>query len=58
MGSMLELSWGGQKSINLKNGVTRTFLEDEDLVIMSGHAGGRNIRVGFGELSGRVLPSL
>ena len=56
LGSLLELSWGGQKTINLNNGIARTFLEDEDLVIITGHAGEGEGRVGFGELRGRVLP--
>lgn len=35
-GSMLELSWRGTRTVDLGNGVTRKFLQDEDEVIISG----------------------
>ena len=56
-GSLLELSAGGKQALTLPDGETRRFLEDGDEVIMRGwceRAGAA--RVGFGELSGRVLP--
>ncbi len=56
-GSMLELSWGGQKTINLKNGATRTFIEDNDTITMRGSAKKDDIRIGFGEVSGKILPA-
>ena len=56
-GSMLELSWGGKKPITLKDGSERMFIEDYDTVIMRGFAEKDSIRVGFGEVSGQVLPS-
>nr|WP_293167267.1 fumarylacetoacetase [Allomuricauda sp.] len=56
-GSMLELSWGGTKSIKLKNGSERKFIEDGDTVIMRGFAKKGDIRVGFGEVSTKVLPA-
>lgn len=56
-GSMLELSWGGQKTINLKNGATRTFIEDNDTITMRGSAQKGAIRIGFGEVSGKILPA-
>jgi fumarylacetoacetase len=55
-GSLLELSAGGKQALTLPDGETRRFLEDGDEVIMRGwceRAGAA--RVGFGELSGRVL---
>jgi len=36
-GSMLELSWRGSRTIDLGDGVTRKFLQDDDEVIMSGN---------------------
>jgi fumarylacetoacetase len=57
-GSLLELSAGGKQPLTLPDGETRRFLEDGDEVIMRGwceRAGAA--RVGFGELSGRVLPA-
>ncbi|CAN5209218.1 fumarylacetoacetase [soil metagenome] len=56
-GSMLELSWAGSKPIFLNEGEKRTFLEDFDTVIMRGHAEKSGVRVGFGEVSGKILPS-
>ncbi|AEM70866.1 fumarylacetoacetase [Allomuricauda ruestringensis DSM 13258] len=56
-GSMLELSWGGTKSIKLKNGSERKFIEDGDTVTMRGYAQNGDIRVGFGEVSTKVLPA-
>lgn len=56
-GSMLEISWGGSKPVTLKDGSTRTFIEDNDTVIMRGFAEKDGIKVGFGEVSGKILPS-
>jgi fumarylacetoacetase len=56
-GSMLEISWGGTKPVTLKDGGTRTFIEDNDTVIMRGFAEKDGIKVGFGEVSGKILPS-
>lgn len=56
-GSMLELSWSGSKKIALKGGEERTFLEDGDTVIMKGHSENNGIRVGFGEVRSKLLPS-
>ena len=57
-GSMLELSWGGKKSILLKDGLSRTFVEDYDSIIMRGYCERDNIRVGFGEVKTKLLPSI
>lgn len=57
-GSMLELSWKGTKSIPLKNNETRKFLADGDEVIIRGFCQKDNIRIGFGECSGVVLPAI
>ena len=56
-GSMLELSWGGTKSIKLKDGSERKFIEDGDTVTMKGYAQKDDIRVGFGEVTTKVLPA-
>ncbi len=55
-GSMLELSWGGENPITLANGEIRTYLEDGDELTLTGFAEKEGIRVGFGEVSGRILP--
>jgi fumarylacetoacetase len=57
-GSLLELTWNGQKSLHLANGSERTFLEDGDTVIMRGHAEKESVRIGFGECKGKILPAL
>ncbi|MGB3151273.1 MAG: fumarylacetoacetate hydrolase family protein, partial [Maribacter sp.] len=56
-GSMLEISWGGKKSVEMNDGSERRFIEDHDKVILRGHAEKEGIRVGFGEVSGTILPS-
>ncbi len=56
-GSLLELTWNGQKTLTLGGGLERRFLEDGDTVIMRGHAEKDGVRVGFGECSGKILPA-
>lgn len=56
-GSMLELAWKGTKPIKLEEGGERKFIEDGDTVIMKGYAQNGDIRVGFGEVSSKVLPA-
>ena len=56
-GSMLELTWRGTKPLTLKNGEERKFIEDHDTIIMKGFAEKEGIRVGFGEVSGEILPA-
>lgn len=55
-GCLLEATSGGKSPVSLKNGIQRTFLEDNDEVIMRGYAQKGDIRVGFGELRGKILP--
>jgi fumarylacetoacetase len=57
-GSLLELTWGGQEPITLRDGRTRGFLEDGDTVTLSGHAQARDHRIGFGTCSGTILPAI
>jgi fumarylacetoacetase len=56
-GSMLELSWKGTKAVKLESGEERKFIEDGDTVIMKGFGEKDGIRVGFGEVSAKVLPA-
>lgn len=56
-GSMLELSWNGQRPLKMLDGSDRKFLEDGDTVIMKGHAEKDGVRIGFGECSGKILPA-
>lgn len=57
-GSMLELSWAGSRPIVLQDGSKRIFLQDQDTVIMRGHAQKGAVRVGFGEVRTQILPAL
>lgn len=57
-GSMLELTWRGENPIKLPNVEERKFLNDGDTVIMSGYCQGDGYRVGFGEVKGKILPSV
>jgi len=55
-GSMLELSWRGSEPLELSNGESRKFLADGDTVTMTGWCEANGIRIGFGEVSGTLLP--
>ncbi len=56
-GSLLELSWGGKEPITLEDGSTRSFIEDNDTITMTGHAKGDGYLIGFGTCTGKVLPA-
>ena len=57
-GSLLELSMGGKQPLELKNGETRTFLQDGDSVIMRGRCEKEGAKaIGFGEVVATVLPA-
>lgn len=55
-GSMLELTWGGKKPIKLHDGTERKFINDGDTVIMKGFCQNGQVRIGFGEVSSKLLP--
>lgn len=57
-GSMLELSWAGSQPIQLNDGSSRSFLEDGDTVRLRGYAEKNGLRVGFGSVTTKILPSL
>ena len=57
-GSMLELSWGGQKPLKMKDGSERKFINDNDTVIIRGYCQKGNLRIGFGEVSSKLLPAV
>ncbi|WP_318343957.1 fumarylacetoacetase [Flagellimonas baculiformis] len=56
-GSMLELAWMGTKPVKMKDGSERKFINDGDTVTLRGFAQNGDIRVGFGEVSTKVLPA-
>ena len=55
-GSMLELSWRGEKPVVLTNDQSRKFIEDYDTVIMRGYCENKGTRIGFGEVRSQLLP--
>lgn len=58
-GSLIELTWRGENPIRFSDGTERTFLEDGDTVTLRGWCEREGTpRVGFGECTGTVLPSL
>lgn len=56
-GSMLEISWKGTKPVKLKDGSERKFIQDTDTVVLRGHCEKDGVRIGFGEVSTKVLPA-
>ncbi|MBX9806695.1 MAG: fumarylacetoacetase [Flavobacteriaceae bacterium] len=55
-GSLLELTFGGKAPIILNDTTERKFLKDGDTVIMKGFSKNNGVRIGFGELSTKLLP--
>jgi fumarylacetoacetase len=56
-GSMLELAWKGTKPLTLNDGTQRRFILDGDTVVMRGYCQNATIRIGFGEVTGKLLPA-
>lgn len=57
-GSMLELTWGGKNPIQMKDGSERKFINDGDTVIIRGYCANSEVRIGFGEVSSKLLPPI
>ncbi|VTU40997.1 fumarylacetoacetase [Variovorax sp. PBS-H4] len=57
-GSLLELTLGGKRPIELPNGERRSFLEDGDTLTLRGWCEREGaVRIGLGEVSGTVEPA-
>lgn len=56
-GSLLELTWRGEKPISLNDGSERKFLQDYDTVTIRGFCQKGDVRVGFGEVTTQILPA-
>ena len=56
-GSMLELAWKGTKPLQMNDGTERKFIQDNDKVIMRGYCKANEVRIGFGEVSAKILPA-
>lgn len=57
-GSLLEITWNGRDSVKLNDGSERKFIEDGDMVTLKGVAEKDGVRIGFGDCSGKILPSI
>ena len=57
-GSLLEITWNATKPLTLANGEQRTFMQDGDTLIMKGHCEKDGLRIGFGEVTGKILPAV
>jgi fumarylacetoacetase len=55
-GSLLELTLGGREPVELAGGQTRRYLQDGDRVTISGWCQGSGYRIGFGQVTGSLLP--
>ena len=56
-GCMLELTWRGANPLKLPNGETRKWVENGDTLTITGWCQGDDYRVGFGDVSGRIIGS-
>jgi fumarylacetoacetase len=57
-GALIELTTGGREPLTLNDGQQRSFLQDGDAVIFSGHCERAGFaRIGFGRNCGEVLPA-
>ena len=57
-GALIELTQAGRSPIRLPTGETRAFLDDGDVVVMTGWCERPGYaRIGFGENRGEVLPA-
>ncbi len=56
-GSMLELTWGGKKPIKMSDGSERRFINDGDSVTIKGFCQNEKVRIGFGEVCNKLLPT-
>ncbi len=52
-GSLIELTWNGERPVRLDDGSERTFLEDGDEVVLRGRAGD----IELAEVRGTILPA-
>jgi fumarylacetoacetase len=57
-GSMLELAWMRTRPIMLPDGEARVAIHDGDRITMTGYGQGEGYRIGFGEVTGRILPAI
>ncbi len=56
-GSLIELTWNGERPIVLPDGERRTFLEDGDTIALRGWCAAGDFRIGFGSARGTISPA-
>lgn len=56
-GSLLELTWNGQRPFTLADGSPRSFLADGDTLTITGRARKNGITIGFGRCEGQIQPA-
>src|SRR5262249_30144002 len=57
-GRLLALAWPSTKPTTFSDGEQRSFLLDGDRITMTGWCQGKKYRIGFGEVTGRILPTI
>ncbi len=58
-GCLIELTWNGTEPLQLADGTTRAWLEDNDEVTISATARGEDgARIGFGAAHGQIIPAI
>ncbi|MEI7726329.1 MAG: fumarylacetoacetase [Bacteroidota bacterium] len=57
-GSMLEIAWKGTRPVIMPDGTERKFINDNDTIIMRGYCLKDHLRIGFGEVVTKILPSI
>lgn len=55
-GCFLELTWRGKEPVKLQGNEERSWIIDGDELMITGWCDGGDYRVGFGELSAKILP--
>jgi fumarylacetoacetase len=57
LGSLLEISWNGKNPVAVGDGMTRTFIEDGDEIVITGWSQANGYCIGFGNARGLILPA-
>lgn len=58
LGCLLEITRRGQNPVVFEDGTKRNFMEDGDSLVLRGFGQKSEIRVGFGEVEGTLLPAI
>jgi len=58
LGCLLEITRRGQNPVHFEDGLQRNFMQDGDRITLRGFAEKNGMRVGFGEVTGKLLPAI